>query len=175
MYSVHVLHTLSHLQHVQEHRTCPSLGSLRCCKQNALKWSVVQQTNKFTYTLAQHSKDSRWENLNVVWVDPQIRLLRVRRFSTRKPQNQDSFVISVGYISSAGRLKGQLVPVQAVWGEYSFPASALVRCELRPLYPRGKKPDTHWIGSWVGPRPSLDGFAVELRPCRDSNARPSSP
>jgi hypothetical protein len=27
------------------------------------------------------------------------------------------------------------------------------------LYPRGKDPDTHWIGGWVGPRAGLDAGA----------------
>jgi hypothetical protein len=26
----------------------------------------------------------------------------------------------------------------------------------RPLYPRGKRPGTHWTGGWVGPRARLD-------------------
>jgi hypothetical protein len=43
--------------------------------------------------------------------------------------------------------------------------------------PRGKAPDTHWIGSWVGPRAGQD-TVVERKipsPCRDSNHRSFSP
>ena len=32
----------------------------------------------------------------------------------------------------------------------------VVNATLRPLYPR-ERPDTHCIGSWVGPRAGLDG------------------
>jgi hypothetical protein len=39
------------------------------------------------------------------------------------------------------------------------------------LYPRGKRPDTHWIGDWVVPGAGLD--VMEKRkiacPCRESN------
>jgi hypothetical protein len=34
--------------------------------------------------------------------------------------------------------------------------SLVVSFTARPLYPRGKSPDTHWIGGWVDPRASLD-------------------
>jgi hypothetical protein len=27
---------------------------------------------------------------------------------------------------------------------------------LRPLYPQGNNPGTHWIGSWMGPRTGLE-------------------
>jgi hypothetical protein len=30
---------------------------------------------------------------------------------------------------------------------------------LRPLYPRGRSPSTHWIGGWVGPRADLYDLA----------------
>jgi hypothetical protein len=32
----------------------------------------------------------------------------------------------------------------------------MVSFTLRLLYPRGKSPDTHWIGGWVDPRADLD-------------------
>jgi hypothetical protein len=32
----------------------------------------------------------------------------------------------------------------------------MVSFKPQPLYPRGKNPFTHWIGSWVGPRAGLD-------------------
>jgi hypothetical protein len=44
---------------------------------------------------------------------------------------------------------------------------------LRPLYPLGKSPGTHWIGGWVDPRPGLNDMdkwkfltlpGLELRP-----------
>jgi hypothetical protein len=43
----------------------------------------------------------------------------------------------------------------------------------RPLYPRERTPDTHWIGGWVDPRAGLDDVekrkflnlpGLELRP-----------
>ena len=34
--------------------------------------------------------------------------------------------------------------------------SWVVNIKTRRLYPRKKKPDTHWIGSWVGPEVDLD-------------------
>jgi hypothetical protein len=40
--------------------------------------------------------------------------------------------------------------------------------------PPGKRPSTHCIGGWVGPRAGLDG-CVKSRPHRDSIAGPSSP
>jgi hypothetical protein len=45
-----------------------------------------------------------------------------------------------------------------------------------PLHPLGKSPGSHWIGSWVGPRASLDAVVKRKihSPYRDSNPRPSS-
>jgi len=40
--------------------------------------------------------------------------------------------------------------------------------------PPGKRPDTHCIGGWVGPRAGLDGFG-KSRPHRDSIPGPSNP
>jgi hypothetical protein len=42
--------------------------------------------------------------------------------------------------------------------------------------PRERAPGTHWIGSWVGPRPGLDAVVKRKTPspCRDSNPRWSS-
>jgi hypothetical protein len=34
--------------------------------------------------------------------------------------------------------------------------SGQLHAPLRPLYPRAKSPDTHWIGGWIGPIASLD-------------------
>ena len=61
----------------------------------------------------------------------QSRLLCSRHSSTRKPNIQDSCVISVGCISGSGRVKSQLVPVQTVkaYEGYSIPTSALDKCE----------------------------------------------
>jgi hypothetical protein len=45
------------------------------------------------------------------------------------------------------------------------------RHALAALYPLGKDPGTHWIGSWVGPRAGLDAGARRkiLCLCRGSN------
>ena len=43
----------------------------------------------------------------------------------------------------------------------------------RPLYPR-KRPGTHCIGGWMGPRAGLDGCG-KSRPHRDSIPGPSNP
>jgi hypothetical protein len=40
----------------------------------------------------------------------------------------------------------------------------------RPLYPRGKTPDTHCIGEWVDSRVGLDMEKWKLLPPRDSNS-----
>jgi hypothetical protein len=39
--------------------------------------------------------------------------------------------------------------------------------------PQGKRPGTHYIGGWVGPRAGLDG-CEKSRPHRDSIPGPSS-
>jgi hypothetical protein len=39
----------------------------------------------------------------------------------------------------------------------------------RPLYPRGKRPGTHWIGDWVGPRAGLNAMEKSLLPSWESN------
>ena len=49
----------------------------------------------------------------------------------------------------------------------------VVNATLRPLYPR-KRPGTHCIGGWVGPRAGLDRCG-KSRPHRDSIPGPSSP
>jgi len=48
----------------------------------------------------------------------------------------------------------------------------VINATLRPLYPR-KRPDTHCIGGWVGPRTGLDG-CEKSRPHRDSIPGPFS-
>ena len=40
--------------------------------------------------------------------------------------------------------------------------------------PPGRRPGTHCIGGWVGPRAGLDGCG-KFRPHRDSTPKPSSP
>jgi hypothetical protein len=44
---------------------------------------------------------------------------------------------------------------------------------LRPLYLKERAPDTHWIGSWVGPRAVLDAVVKRKIPSprRESNPR----
>jgi hypothetical protein len=38
------------------------------------------------------------------------------------------------------------------------------------LYPRGKNPDTHWIGGWVSRNAGLDAVAkISILPFRESN------
>jgi len=49
----------------------------------------------------------------------------------------------------------------------------------RPLYPKGRNPDTHWTGGWVGPIAGTDAEAKRkkshLGPCRGlSPGRPAS-
>jgi hypothetical protein len=59
---------------------------------------------------------------------------------------------------------------------HAFLTSALdggERSASRPglFTPRGRAPDTHWIGGWVGPRAVLDAVVKRKipSPCRDSN------
>ena len=52
-----------------------------------------------------------------------------------------------------------------VGGQHHPPAS---------LYP-GKKPGTHCIGGWVGPKAGLDGVREISPPHRDSIPGPSNP
>jgi hypothetical protein len=40
----------------------------------------------------------------------------------------------------------------------------VVNFTLRPLYPRGKKPGTHWAAGWVGPGVGLDSIAKRTEP-----------
>jgi hypothetical protein len=70
------------------------------------------------------------------------------------------------------KVKGKVVPVLLIehhamnaYGGvevqlHALKTSALhgvvVSFTLRPLYPQGKVPDTHWIGGWVDPRAGLD-------------------
>jgi hypothetical protein len=49
----------------------------------------------------------------------------------------------------------------------------VVSFATRPLYPKERAPDTHWIGDWVGPRAVLDAVVKrKIRsPLRESNPR----
>jgi len=40
---------------------------------------------------------------------------------------------------------------------------------LRPLYSRVKKPDTHWLGYWMGPRAGLDALKRKSLSSLESN------
>jgi len=50
----------------------------------------------------------------------------------------------------------------------------VVNAKLRPLYPWKKRPGTHCIGGWVGPRASLDGCG-KSRPPPGFNPRTVQP
>jgi hypothetical protein len=49
----------------------------------------------------------------------------------------------------------------------------MVNFTLRPLYPRERAPDTHWIGGWVGSRTVLEAVVKRKIPSllRESNPR----
>jgi hypothetical protein len=80
-------------------------------------------------------------------------------------------IISLSFHSTINNFQGQKckeVPLHTMESKgerkhssYSYMTSALDRVSGQhhapaALYPRGKKPSTHWIGGWVGPRADLD-------------------
>jgi hypothetical protein len=45
----------------------------------------------------------------------------------------------------------------------------------RPLYHQGKRPDTRWMGGWVGPRAVLDAVVNRKIPSARRKSNPKTP